>query len=67
MRLTARVLSGQSNHDAVSTEAAELLALKPDFVVDGQRLIRNYIKFPEIRNQIEEGLQGAGIHLEDCD
>jgi len=67
MRLTARVLSGQSNHDAVSAEATQLLAYKPDFVVNGRRLIRNYVKFPDIRSRIEEGLRGAGILLGESD
>ena len=41
----------------------ELLALKPDFHQRGLVLIRNYIKWPEILEQIIEGLAAGGLRL----
>ncbi len=67
MRLTAGVLSGQSDQDEISGQADALLAEKPNFASDGRRLIRHYVKFPDIRSRIEAGLRGAGIFLGESD
>ncbi len=43
--------------------AEKLLELRPDFPSHGRKLIRNYIKFEEIAELIEQGLQRVGIEL----
>jgi len=42
----------------------ELMAYKPDFVQRGRVLIENYIKFPEISNQVIESLARAGLKVD---
>lgn len=42
----------------------ELLEMKPDFPRHGRVLIRNYVKFPEIRKRIVQGLAAGGLRLE---
>ena len=43
--------------------AEKLLTLRPDFPLEGRKLIRNYIKFEDIAERIERGLQRVGIEL----
>ena len=45
--------------------AAELLRQRPDFPYRGRTLIGRVIKFPEMAEPILEGLERAGLHLED--
>jgi adenylate cyclase len=44
--------------------AAELLRQKPDFPSRGRTLIGHVIKFPEVSDRIQAGLEQAGLHLE---
>ncbi len=43
--------------------AEKLLKLRPDFPSHGRKLIRNYIKFEEVAELIEQGLQRSGVEL----
>ena len=43
--------------------AEKLLELRPDFPSHGRKLIRNHIKFEEIAELVEKGLQRVGIEL----
>ena len=45
-------------------ELAELLQKKPDFARRGRTLIGRYIKFPDLLEQIVDGLRKAGLKLE---
>jgi TolB-like protein len=45
-------------------EVAILLAHKPDFARRGRTLIGNYVKFPEISDQIIDGLAKAGLKID---
>ncbi len=49
-------------HEARSA-AAELLRVKPDFAKRGRLVIGHYIKAPELRDRIHEGLRKAGLAL----
>jgi adenylate cyclase len=46
-------------------EVAELLRQKPAFPSRGRTLIGRLIKFPEVSGRILEGLEGAGLRLEE--
>lgn len=52
--LLGRDKEGQKNVDT-------LLKLRPDFPQKGRQLIKNYIKFEEIAERIEEGLRKVGL------
>jgi adenylate cyclase len=49
--------------DEARASAAELLRLKPSFPERGRTLIGYYIKAPELRERIADGLQAAGLML----
>ena len=55
-------LAGRSveGRDAVR----QLLLIKPDFKQRGQLLIGHYVKFPEIVEQLLEGLSNSGLNLD---
>ncbi|MEJ2514666.1 MAG: hypothetical protein P8080_04535 [Gammaproteobacteria bacterium] len=56
---------GQLGRVAESRQAVgELLELKPDFPQRGSDLIGHYIKFPDIRERILQGLAAGGLRLE---
>ena len=42
----------------------QVLQLKPDFRERGRILIGHYVKFPEITEQVLEGLSFAGLNLD---
>jgi hypothetical protein len=44
-------------------EVQRLLVLKPDFIERGRLLIGKGIKFPEIAEQVIEGLSLAGLDI----
>jgi adenylate cyclase len=55
---------GQLGRTRQCTKAVdELLAIKPDFRERGQTLIHHYVKFPDIKSRILEGLAVGGLEL----
>ena len=50
----------EEGRDAVQ----QLLLLKPNFQQRGQLLIGHFVKFPEIVEQLLEGLSNAGLNLD---
>lgn len=44
--------------------AEKLLKLRPDFPVNGRKLIQRYVKFEEIAGRIEQGLEQVGVQLD---
>jgi len=44
--------------------ARQLLLMKPNFRERGRLLIRHYVKFPEIADQLVEGLAFAGLNID---
>ena len=55
---------GQLGLPGAGKAANALLEMKPGFPARGRVLIERYIKFPEIRDRIIEGLARAGLDLD---
>jgi len=51
-------------HEEGKRSIEDLLKLKPGFPAQGRRLIKHYIKFKDIYERIIEGLQNAGLDIE---
>jgi len=61
-RVTALGLLGRAAEGRTAVD--HILLLKPNFQQRGRTLIRHYVKFPEIVEQIVEGLSLAGLNLD---
>jgi adenylate cyclase len=62
MRASCLGLLGRTTE--ARAEVAELLSRKIDFPVRGRVLLGYYLKFPEVKDRVVEGLARAGLELE---
>jgi len=61
MQAVALALVGRREEAGAS--ARQILKLKPDFLERSRWLIRRYVKFDELIERIEGGLEQAGLHV----
>ena len=61
----AATLGQLARSDEARSAADELLLYKPDFAARGQALIGHSIKFDELKARVIEGLDKAGLNLDD--
>jgi len=60
----AATLGQMGRYDEANQAVKDLLTLKPDFPERGKILIGHYVKFADIAEKIAEGLEKAGLNME---
>jgi SOS response regulatory protein OraA/RecX len=61
--MRACALGHLGRREDARAELDELLARKPDFSSRGRSLIGRFVKFPDLLEQVVDGLQKAGLTL----
>jgi len=61
--MQAVALAHLGRQDEAGATAVQVMKLKPDFLERGQWLIRRYVKFNDLVERIESGLEQAGLHI----